>query len=482
MDNLVRLIQELRHLPDETPWLEFKHNNYNPEMIGKDICALANAATLNEKNYAYMVWGIHNVTHEIVGTDYNLQNLKKGNQELENWLRGLLSDNADFEFKNVEIENKNIGILIIYSAAAFPVKFEKTDYIRIGSYTKKLKEYPAVESQLWDKIKNIKFEEQWAKTDLDINTAIQMLDYSAYFELINIPMPSNLEGIVHYLIEEKIICRQDNGLYSITNMGAILFAKRFSDFDKISRKAMRVVQYEGNNRMIMLKENIELKGYAIDFENLIKYIEALIPTQELIIEALREKKSAYPILAIREAVANALIHQDFSITGTGPVVEIFSNRIEITNAGIPLVDIFRIIDNPPKSRNEKLAELMRRLGMCEELGTGWDKIVLSCEMLQLPAPKINLYQANTRVTLYAEMPYSNLSVEEKLWACYLHACIKQVQGEQLTNSSLRIRFGLKETSAGSISRLIKEAVEKELIKPLEPYTAPRYMKYIPIWA
>lgn len=89
MDNLVRLIQELRHLPDETPWLEFKHNNYNPEMIGKDICALANAATLNEKNYAYMVWGIHNVTHDIVGTEYNLQNLKKGNQELENWLKGL---------------------------------------------------------------------------------------------------------------------------------------------------------------------------------------------------------------------------------------------------------------------------------------------------------------------------------------------------------------------------------------------------------
>lgn len=451
MDNLVRLVRELILLPDETPWLEFKHNNYNPQMIGKDISALANAATLNEKNYAYMIWGIHNETHEIVGTDYNLQNLKKGNQELENWLRGLLSDNADFEFKNIEIENKNVGILIIYSAVSFPVKFEKTDYIRIGSYTKKLKDYPSIESQLWDKIKNIKFEEQWAKIDLDINTVIQMLDYSVYFELINIPIPSNLEGIVHYLIEEKIICRQDNGLYAITNMGATLFAKRFSDFDKISRKAMRVVQYEGNNRMVMLKENVESKGYAIDFENLIKYIEALIPTQELIVEALREKKSAYPILAIREAVANALIHQDFSITGTGPVVEIFSNRIEITNAGIPLVDVLRIIDNPPKSRNEKLAELMRRLRMCEELGTGWDKIVLSCEMLQLPAPKIDLYQANTKVTLYAEMPYTSLSMEDKLWACYLHACIKQVQGEQLTNSSLRNRFGLKESSAGSMS-------------------------------
>ena len=190
----------------------------------------------------------------------------------------------------------------------------------------------------------------------------------------------------------------------------------------------------------------------------------------------------YPMLAIREAVANALIHQDFSITGTGPVIEMFDNRIDITNSGTPLVNIRRIIDNPPKSRNEKLASLMRRLRMCEELGTGWDKIVLTCELYQLPAPKIELFEESTRVTLYAEMPFGNILPEDKLWACYLHACIKHVQGENLTNSSLRARFGVKDSSAGSISRLIKDAVEIGLIKPLDPDTAPRYMKYVPIWA
>ena len=158
------------------------------------------------------------------------------------------------------------------------------------------------------------------------------------------------------------------------------------------------------------------------------------------------------------------------------------NRIEITNPGIPLVDIARIIDNPPKSRNENLASLMRRLRMCEELGTGWDKIVIACELFQLPAPKIEVYESSTKVTLYSEMSFSNIAPEDKLRACYLHACIKQVQGEQLTNSSLRERFGLKESSSGSVSRLIKEAVEIGLIKPLDPTTAPRYMKYIPAWA
>ena len=102
-------------------------------MIGQDICALANAATLYEKSCGYMIWGIDDSTHEIIGTEQNLQSLKKGKQELENWLRTLLSDNADFEFKDIEINDKKVGILIIYSAISFPVKFEKVDYIRIGS-------------------------------------------------------------------------------------------------------------------------------------------------------------------------------------------------------------------------------------------------------------------------------------------------------------------------------------------------------------
>lgn len=205
---------------------------------------------------------------------------------------------------------------------------------------------------------------------------------------------------------------QTNGLYAITNLGAILLAKRLSDFPRISRKAIRVVQYQGNNLLNMLKEDVGGKGYVVGFEGLIKFIEALLPTQEVITGALREKKSAYPVLAVREAVANALIHQDFSVTGTGPVVEIFESRIEITNSGTPLVDVRRIIDNPPKSRNEKLAALMRRLRMCEELGTGWDKIVITCELYQLPAPKIELFEDSTRVTLFSEMPFSNISMED----------------------------------------------------------------------
>ena len=482
MENLALLVRELCKYSNELPWLEFKHNNYNPETIGQDISALANGAALDEKSYAYFIWGIDNETHQVIGTDYNLQNLKKGGEELENWLRGLLSKNADFEYQPVQMDNVTVGVMIIQCAKNQPVTFQKSEYIRVGSYTKKLIEYPALQSKLWRRLQNTHFEELTAVEDLTLTDAIRKLDYGVYFDLIDIPQPGTADGIAHYLSEEGILLRQDNGLFSITNMGAVLFAKKLSDFPKVSRKAVRVVQYEGNNRLNMLKEDVGGKGYVVGFEGLIRFIEALIPTQEQISGALREKKSAYPLLAIREAVANALIHQDFSVSGTGPTVELFSNRIEITNSGIPLVDVNRIIDNPPKSRNEKLASLMRRLRMCEELGTGWDKIVLSCEMLQLPAPKIELYQESTRVTLYAEVPFSSLAPEDKLRACYMHACILYVQGDQLTNSSLRTRFGVPQSSSGSISRLIKEAVSIGLIKPLDPETSNKYMKYIPTWA
>lgn len=482
MENLIRLINELRSLKTETAWVEFKHNNYDPEMIGKDISALANGAALHDKNMAYMLWGIDNSTHEIVGTEHDLQTLKIGNQELENWLRSFLSKNVEFSFETVSCPEGNVGVLSIRKAENFPVAFKKIEYIRIGSYTQKLQDYPSVQAQLWDKLRNDHFEDRYAKQDLELLDAVNMLDYPIYFDLMNISQPIDLNNIAHYLIQENCIAKQDDGLYAITNLGAILFAKRLSDFGRLSRKAIRIVQYEGNSRLNLLKDETETKGYVSGFENAMKYIEALLPSAEVVVGSIREKRSAYPMLAIREIVANALIHQDFNVVGTGPTIEIFSNRIEITNSGTSLVEIPRIIDNPPKSRNEKLASLMRRLRMCEELGTGWDKIVISCEVRQLPTPKIDIFEDSTRVTIYSEIPYSSLSMDDRLWACYMHACVKYVQGEPINNSSLRQRFGLKESSSGSISRLIKEALSENLIKPLDSETAPRYMKYIPYWA
>ena len=329
MENLNLLVKELVNIKEETPWIEFKHDNYKPEMIAEDISALANSATLYDKNCAYMIWGIDDTTHAIVGTEHDLQSLKKGNQELENWLRSLLSSNTEFEFHKTIVDGKNIGILKIYKASNHTVTFQKVEYIRVGSYTKKLKDHPQLEMKLWDKLRSFRFEEQIAKQDLTLKDALQLLNTTTYFDIKEIPVPSDIDGIGHYMLEEDAIIKQDNGLYSITNLGAVLFAKKLTDFERISRKAIRVVQYKGNNRLSLLKEDIGNKGYVIGFEGLLKYIEAIVPSEERIDIALRTKNSAYPMIALREIIANALIHQDFTISGTGPLVEIFEDRIEV---------------------------------------------------------------------------------------------------------------------------------------------------------
>lgn len=309
-----------------------------------------------------------------------------------------------------------------------------------------------------------------------------MLQVNTYFTLLKIPQPAEKASVLHYLIEDGVIQNQDNGLFAITNLGAILFAKDLNEFGRLGRKAMRVIQYQGKNRLLIQKEETFYQGYAICFENIVRYINAILPSKEDVSSVRLSTTGKFPLPSIREAIANSLIHQDLYITGTAPVVEIFENRIEVTNPGTPLVDVMRIIDNPPKSRNEKLASLMRRLKMCEELGRGWDRMVLSCEAQFLPAPRIEVFQENTKVTLFSEMEFRNIPMEDKLWSCYLHACLMYVQGDALTNKSLRERFNVMESSAGSISRLIKEVVNDGKIKPLDPTTAKRYMKYIPSWA
>ena len=480
--NIDILVRELCKLPKETGWVEFKHNNCEPKMVGEDICALANTATLKDRDFAYMVWGVEDKTHNIIGTDIRLPMQKKGLQELENWLRVMLSKNADFEFLDTEVDGQHVELVRINKALNTPVSFEKTEYIRSGSYTKKLHDFPAMAAQLWDKLRNNQFEEVCCLKDLRYANVLQLLQVDAYFSMLKLPQPTGEEEVMHYLMEDGIAIRLDNGLWGITNLGAILFAKDLTVFPRLGRKAMRVVQYQGKSRLFIQKEETFNAGYAVCFEDIVRYVGALLPSNEDSSSVTLTTKSAFPLPSVREAIANSLIHQDLYITGAGPVVEVFDNRLEVTNPGTPLVDILRIIDNPPKSRNEKLASLMRRMKICEELGRGWDRMVLACEAQFLPAPRIEMFEESTKVTLFSEMEYRNISPEDRMWSCYLHACLMYIQGDTLTNASLRDRFGLKDSSAGSISRLIKDAVDKKLIKALDPQTAKRYMRYVPIWA
>ena len=481
MDNLKSLITELCKSSVETEWLEFKRNNAEAELIGRYISALGNSAALMEKNYAYVLWGVDNSTHDIIGTDFDYRQAKRGNEELRNWLIHKLTTNAHFEFGDTIIDGKKVVILRIQRAVRRTIRFENIEYIRVGSLTKSLKDCPQYEEKLWDKLRAFKYERLFAKDSVTAEAVIQLLDCQSYFDLKDVPFPSTREGIIHYFLEDSIVVRQDDGLYSITNLGAILLAKQLSSFPGIARKGVRIVSYNGKDRTGSLKDYVSPKGYAAGYNGLIDYLKALLPSEEVIRGALRETIIPYPEIALREIISNALIHQDLSISGTGPLIELFSNRIEITNPGAPLIDTKRFIDNPPRSRNEQLASIMRQFRICEELGTGWDKIALACEEINLPAPQIKVYDESTKIVLFKYIPFADFSMEEKLDVCYMHACIRWQNNEYITNSTLRERLKLDSSASTSISKLIKEAKNANLIKPQDENMAPKFMKYYPYW-
>ncbi len=478
----VSLVRELSALPRETGWLEFKLNNAEPQEIGEYISALANTAALEGKAHAYLLWGVDDASHALQGTDFDPVRKRIGNEELENWLLRQLAPKIGFHFVRLDVEGKPLVLLEIDCAYRHPVQFAGAAFIRIGSYKKRLKDFQEKESALWRVLDATPFERLPAAEKLSADEVLARLDYPSYFDLINRPLPDGRTAILEALAADRLIERAGGGHWNVMNLGAILLAKKLSDFDRLQRKAVRVIVYKGKGRVVTLREQSGGRGCAAGFEGLIGFINGLLPVNEVIGQALRKEVPVYPELAIRELVANALIHQDFSVTGRGPMVEIFDDRMEITNPGTPLVETARMLDTPPRSRNEGLASLMRRMGICEERGSGVDKVVFQTEFYQLPAPAFETVGDSTRSTLFAPRPLTKMDQDDRVRAVYLHACLRYVQREFMTNTSLRERFGIDPKNSATASRLIKEVLTAGAVKLHEPDAAPKLRRYVPNWA
>jgi predicted HTH transcriptional regulator len=268
----------------------------------------------------------------------------------------------------------------------------------------------------------------------------------------------------------------------ITNLGALLFANNLGEFKNLQRKKIRVIKYKGNSKLYTEFEKEGAKGYAVGFQGLVKYIMKIIPRNEVIQDALRKEVSLYPEIAIRELIANALIHQDLTISGTNPMIEIYDNRIEITNNGKPLIDVLRLIDYQPKSRNEKLASLMRLMGICEERGSGIDKVIASIEVYQLPAPKFIAEDDYFKVVIFAPLPFEDMDKQDRIRATYQHTCLKFMNQEYMTNSTLRARFGIGDKQHSKASKVISDTIEAKLIKPADPDNkSTKHIKYVPFF-
>lgn len=474
------LLKKLVSLPKENEWVEFKQNFHSEDEIGERISAIANSACIDNKAYGYLVYGVDDKTHEIIGTTFKPSQKMVGNNELENWLIQNLTPHIDFRIYEFQCDGKDIAIFEIPAAENEPVDYKKVPYIRVGSITRKLSEFPNKERKIWNNIK-YHFETTIALGGCSAADVIKLIDTQAYFDMMELPYPTSQDGVIERLIMDGLIIDKEDGI-SITNLGGILFAKNLHDFKNLERKIVRVVQYKGNNKIETILDEEFPQGYAVGFKTLVKFINDLLPRNEVIGEALRRNVRMYPQLAIRELVANSIIHQDFKISGTSTIIEIYNDRIEFSNAGAPLIDTIRFIDEY-RSRNEKMASLMRRLKICEEKGSGIDKVIFQCELYQLPAPYFVSNEVHTKVILYAHKQLREMDRNDKIRAVYQHASLKWVSNDYMTNQTLRERFSIDDKNYSMASRLIKDALIAGVIKEADTDSkSKKYAKYLPYWA
>lgn len=323
---------------------------------------------------------------------------------------------------------------------------------------------------------------QAAKQNIGADEVVSLLDTQMYFDLLKLPYPTSRDGVLARLSGEGLIAHSHDG-WMISNLAAILLAKRVDAFSPVlARKAPRVVIYDGVNKLHTREDKPGNRGYAVGFESLVDFVHSAAPQNRFIEQAVREEVKMFPKQALRELIANALIHQDFLATGASVMIEMYSDRVEISNPGTPPIRVERFIDEY-RSRNERLADLMRRLGICEEKGSGIDKVVSAAEVFQLPAPDFRVGDMRTTAILFAHQDFLSMSKADRIRACYQHCCLLYVSNQRMSNQSLRERFGVPESKAATVSLVIGATKEAELIKADDSETnSTRYARYLPFWA
>jgi ATP-dependent DNA helicase RecG len=385
------------------------------------------------------------------------------------------------------IDHKGVPILVVHvpeqrqKPAHRPGKGIEETYVRSGGTTR-IASRQEVGSLMMNS-SSPTWEELRASDILSLDEVTERLDLAFICKLLQKPQPNGVDDLVNWLKDQKIAFADGRGYY-ISNFGAIAAAKELDQFETIGRKRIRLIRYAGANKVNTIDELEGHRGYAVGFEKLIQHLKRILPHSEVIEQSLRTEASLYPEIALRELIANTLVHQDFSMTGAGPMVEIFDDRIEFTNPGtlLPGKRTDRLIGTAPESRNEVLASKFRQYRICEERGTGFEKVVTAAELFGLPPIAFTPGENSFRVTLYAPRKFAEMSQQERIEACYQHAVLHHLSSKTLTNTTLRERFKLHEKQRNQVTNLIGDAVSVGRIKRKDEGSGNKFAEYVPYWA
>ncbi len=442
------------------------------------------SAFANQPGGGYLVFGVSSE-----GTAYGVdqKTVETTMNQLANLGRDGLEPQVVLDHAVEDYESVRLIFVHVLESDVKPVHLRgkglEAAFVRSGATTRKASRQEI--GTLMLNSRTPRWEELHASVLLTDTEFAARLNVEPFSKLLERPAPTSPEETLSWMAGERFIVREPAGGGYITNLGAISAARMLTDFPDLSRKAVRVVVYDGLNKAKTKQEREGTMGYAVSFQGLLQFVMSLLPQSEVIEQALRRKLTVYPEIALREIIANALIHQDFSISGAGPLIEIFDDRIEVSNPGglLPSKRLDRLIGTQPESRNEQLARAFRRYRICEERGSGLLKAGLQVELYGLPPIDFEAGPNHFKVSLFTPRTFALMSTRERLEACYQHAVLKHYSGSAMTNKSLRERLKMSEKQRSMVSVLIQEAIDRKLVKAADPNNKSRkFAEYVPNWA
>ena len=386
MDNteLIKLVDELRALPKENEWVEFKSGNATTnERFGMYISAISNAACIHNNPFGYLVFGIDDDTHAVEGTKFRFQKRKEGNSELEIWIRRLLSPSIKFEFLPCDYEGHYLEVFKIPAAVGEPTYFKNTPYIRFGSSLTELKKYPQYIKAIYNSQEDwsAKVVESATIKDLD-SEAISLAREKFKEKMVGKPFYDDIDRWSDgtFLDKAKITL---NG--KITNTAIILLGKPESSHYILPSVAQITWKLDTEEKAY---EHFEIPFFTT-VNDVLKQIRNVkykfFPSNQLI--AVEVQK--YDPEVILEALNNCIAHQQYSYNSRIILTEqtgklIFSNAGSFFEGSVE--DYTTGNKTPQKYRNRWLTNAMVTLKMIDSLGYGIHKMYKSQMQRYFPLP------------------------------------------------------------------------------------------------
>lgn len=406
---LLGILDELRALPREIGAVEFKGNVQDPKEIGEYLSALANSAALNGHERAWMVWGVANDTHDVVGTGFDPFTKKgDGNQDLIMWLQQMTTPRADFTFHECRHSSGKVVLLEIHPARTAPIAFNNVRYIRIDSHKTKLSDHSDKEARLWAKLGQ---KDDWSG-EVVADATIGDLDEEAVQEarkrFIEYQIKSEADATRHGRI------RNDTAAWDVPTL---LNKARLAKAGRLTRAAILLLGKDESahfispvdSKMSWILHNeggkiVDSQHFGCPFllstDRLYKRIRNLVvermPDGTLFPEALQQ----YDAWVIREALHNAIAHQDYRLGGKINVSE-FPDRIVLSNLGQfipPSIEWMLEHQSPPEHyRNQWLIEAMIRLRMMDQIGSGIRRMFTTQRERNFPLPDYTIERSGSQL-------------------------------------------------------------------------------------